>query len=258
MSLTEFWCVHIRIFCNSYARLTRWKIYRCFLIWDRNRYIVIVPGLMLFLTTGILYFCSRHWQAVLTSAAVLSYISAYEGDYPSAGGPAIDLRIGFALGVLTNIVLVGLTGARPSVISPVFSDRSCLAHSRPHMAHPIQGARAPEERCCAPVQHRHGDDVSPLPFALIPLLTTLARVSLESGAIVCAWTVVYVILRSVSPPVRRLLFVLWRPLDFLSSFNRRSGGYSAVVSHRFWYVDAPPHSFAIIHFGIHSRILPRH
>jgi hypothetical protein len=45
----------------------------------------------------------------------LSYISAVEGDYPSAAGPSIDLRIGFLMGVFTNILLVGLTGTSIAV-----------------------------------------------------------------------------------------------------------------------------------------------
>ncbi|KAJ7455944.1 hypothetical protein B0H11DRAFT_1965412 [Mycena galericulata] len=119
-------------------------IYRCFLIWDRNRYIIILPSLMLLLTT------------------VLSYISAYEGDYPSAAGPAIDLRIGFALGVLTNLVLVGLTAGR--------------------------------------IWHTRGKARQLMKNEVVRRYTTATAMILESGAIVCAWVVVYVILRSLSPP----------------------------------------------------------
>ncbi|KAJ7762369.1 hypothetical protein DFH07DRAFT_956844 [Mycena maculata] len=118
-------------------------IYRCFLIWDRNRYIVVVPTLMLLLT------------------AILSYLSAYEGDYPTAAGPSVPLPVGFSLGLLTNIVLVGLTAGR--ILYTRFKLRGLQNHE----------ARR---------------------------YNTAAAMITESGAIVCAWTVVYVIVRSLSPP----------------------------------------------------------
>ncbi|KAJ7664954.1 hypothetical protein B0H14DRAFT_2658526 [Mycena olivaceomarginata] len=62
--------------------------------WGKNYYIIAGPSVMLLLTS------------------ILSYLSAVEGDYPSAKGPAVDLHIGFLLGVLTNIVLVGPTAGR--------------------------------------------------------------------------------------------------------------------------------------------------
>ncbi|KAJ6628629.1 hypothetical protein B0H10DRAFT_161518 [Mycena sp. CBHHK59/15] len=108
-------------------------IYRCFLIWGRNLYVVSVPAVMLLLTT------------------VLSYISAYEGDYPSAGGPHIDLRIGFMLSVLTNIVLVGLTAGR--------------------------------------IWHTQRTTRSFLPSSVGRRYNTATTMILESGAILCAWVV---------------------------------------------------------------------
>jgi len=119
-------------------------IYRCYLIWGRNKYIAIGAGLMLLLTT------------------ILSYISAVEGDYPSAAGPAIDLRIGFLLSVLTNMVIVGLTVGR-------------ILHTR-------RKARTILQR---DVARRYN---------------TAAAMVLESGAIVCAWVIAYVVVRSMSPP----------------------------------------------------------
>ncbi|KAJ6541781.1 hypothetical protein B0H19DRAFT_1174632 [Mycena capillaripes] len=125
-------------------------IYRCFLIWGSNYYVIIAPSLMLLLTS------------------ILSYISAYEGDYPSAAGPSIDLRIGFALSVLTNIVLVGLTAGR-------------ILHTRR-------------------VARRAGMRTDVRRF------NTAVAMVLESGAILCAWVVVYVILRSISPPTTWRVF----------------------------------------------------
>ncbi|KAJ6486045.1 hypothetical protein C8R47DRAFT_526509 [Mycena vitilis] len=120
-------------------------IYRCFLIWGSNYYVIIGPSLLLLLTS------------------ILSYISAYQGDYPSASGPSIDLRIGFALSVLTNIILVGLTVGR-------------IWHSR---------------RIARGVGMQNG---------VVRRYNTALAMVLESGAILCAWVVVYVILRSMSPP----------------------------------------------------------
>jgi len=125
-------------------------IYRCFLICGSNYYVIIAPSLMLLLTS------------------ILSYISAYEGDYPSAAGPSIDLRIGFALSVLTNIVLVGLTAGR-------------ILHTRR-------------------VARRAGMQTDVRRF------NTAVAMVLESGAILCAWVIVYVILRSISPPTTWRVF----------------------------------------------------
>jgi len=120
-------------------------IYRCFLIWGSNYYVIAAPSLLLFLTT------------------VLSYISAYEGDYPSAGGPAVDLRIGFALGVFTNIILVGLTAGR-------------IWHTR-----------------------RIARGVG-MQSDVVRRYNTAVAMVLESGGILCAWVIAYVILRSLAPP----------------------------------------------------------
>jgi len=126
-------------------------IYRCFLIWGKNYYVIAAPTLMLLLT------------------AILSAITAVEGDYPSAAGPAIDLRIGFSLGVLTNIVLVGLTAGR------IWYTRRVVHGLQSDV---VRGMKSDVKR-----QYN----------------TALAMV-LESGAILCAWVVVYVIVRSISPP----------------------------------------------------------
>ncbi|KAJ7664925.1 hypothetical protein B0H17DRAFT_1091199 [Mycena rosella] len=119
-------------------------IYRCFLIWGRNKYVVIGPGLLLLITS------------------VLSYLSAVQGDYPTPGGPTVDLRIGFLLSVLTNLLLVGLTAGR-------------VWHTR----HKARGFLKKE------VARRYN---------------TAVIMILESGAILCAWTVAYVVFRSISPP----------------------------------------------------------
>ncbi|KAJ7603125.1 hypothetical protein FB45DRAFT_152455 [Roridomyces roridus] len=125
-------------------------IYRCWFIWERNYKVIILPSLMLFVTT------------------VLSYLSAYQGDYPSAGGPTVDLRFGFALGLLTNIVIVGLTASR------IWMTR----------------AKAVSRNVSDTTIQRYN--------------TALAMV-LESGAIICAWTIAYVITRSLcQPPVWRI------------------------------------------------------
>ncbi|KAJ7242562.1 hypothetical protein B0H12DRAFT_1326004 [Mycena haematopus] len=118
-------------------------IYRCWLIWESNYYAIIAPSLMLLLTT------------------ILSYLSAVEGDYPSASGPTVDLRIGFLLGVFTNIVLVGLTAGR-------------IYHKR-RVARNLQ----------TDVVRRYN--------------TAVAMV-LESGTILTVWVVIYVILRSMNVP----------------------------------------------------------
>ncbi|KAJ6495024.1 hypothetical protein C8R45DRAFT_1094701 [Mycena sanguinolenta] len=118
-------------------------IYRCWLIWARNYRVIIVPSVMLFLTT------------------ILSYLSAFEGDYPSASGPAVDLRIGFLLGLLTNIVLVGLTAGR--------------IYYKRRMGRNLQ----------TDVIRRYN--------------TAIAMV-LESGTILTVWVVIYLILRSMTPP----------------------------------------------------------
>ncbi|KAJ7157182.1 hypothetical protein C8R46DRAFT_1225787 [Mycena filopes] len=120
-------------------------IYRCFLIWGRNYYAIAAPSLLLFLST------------------ILSYLAAYEGDYPSSSGPMVDLRIGFALSVLTNIVLVGLTAGRI-----LFTRRKAM----------VAGMHA----------------------EVLQRYNSATAMVLESGGILCAWVVVYVILRSMSPP----------------------------------------------------------
>ncbi|KAJ6601222.1 hypothetical protein DFH09DRAFT_1302522 [Mycena vulgaris] len=119
-------------------------IYRCYLIWGRNKYILIGPGLLLLVTS------------------ILSYVSAVEGDYPSAAGPTIDLRIGFILSVFTNLLLVGLTAGR------IFYTR--------HKARGI------------------------LKNDVLRRYNTATAMILESGGLVCAWTLAYVVVRSISPP----------------------------------------------------------
>jgi len=120
-------------------------IYRCFLIWERNYYAVAPPAILLFVSS------------------ILSYLAAYEGDYPTAAGPTVDLRFGFALSVLTNIVLVGLTAGRI-----LFTRRKAQ----------IAG------------MHRQ----------VLERYNTATAMVLESGGILCAWVIAYVILRSISPP----------------------------------------------------------
>ncbi|KAJ7837361.1 hypothetical protein B0H14DRAFT_2791508, partial [Mycena olivaceomarginata] len=124
-------------------------IYRCWLIWGKNYYVIAGPSVMLLLTS------------------VLSYLSAVEGDYPSAKGPAVDLRIGFLLGLLTNIVLVGLTAGR------IFNTR--------RTARNLQSA----------VARRYN--------------TAIAMV-LESGLILTTWVVIYLLLRSLAPPTTWRVF----------------------------------------------------
>ncbi|KAJ7201427.1 hypothetical protein GGX14DRAFT_656825 [Mycena pura] len=117
-------------------------IYRCFLIWGGNYYAVAVPSLMLLLTTG--------------EPALLI------GDYPTASGPVVDLRIGFLLGVLTNILIVGLSAGR-------------MLHTR-----------------------RRARSVGPA--ELVRKFNNATAMILESGAIVFVWVLVYIILRSMAPP----------------------------------------------------------
>ncbi|KAJ7053943.1 hypothetical protein C8F01DRAFT_1165403 [Mycena amicta] len=125
-------------------------IYRCYLIWGRNYYVIAAPSLMLLLTT------------------ILSFLSAVQGDYPQPGGPTVDLRIGFVLGVLTNMVLVGLTAGRI-----LFTRR-----------------RAKHLGIQAEVMRRYNNATAMI---------------LESGAIICLWVIIYVILRSmnVAPTIWR-------------------------------------------------------
>ncbi|KAF7307569.1 hypothetical protein MIND_00551700 [Mycena indigotica] len=120
-------------------------IYRCFLIWGRNYYVIAAPSIMLLLTT------------------ILSYLSAVQGDYPQPGGPTVDLRIGFLLGVLTNLVLVGLTAGR-------------ILFTR---------HRARQLGIQADVVRKYNNATAMI---------------LESGAIISVWTVIYVILRSMNVP----------------------------------------------------------
>ncbi|KAJ7108236.1 hypothetical protein C8R44DRAFT_803845 [Mycena epipterygia] len=68
-------------------------IYRCFIIWGRKIHVVILPILMLLITT------------------VLGYISTYKDDY-SQSGSYIDSRIPFLLSILTNVLLMALTAGR--------------------------------------------------------------------------------------------------------------------------------------------------
>ncbi|CAK5280432.1 unnamed protein product [Mycena citricolor] len=126
-------------------------IYRCFLIWGHNYYAIAAPAVMLLLST------------------ILSYIAAYEGDYPGIGGPSVDPRIGFALSVLTNIVLVGLTAGR-------------IWYTRVHAS-------------------RLG-----LKADIVRRYNSATAMVIESGGIVCLWTIIYVIMRStnVSPTVWRV------------------------------------------------------
>jgi hypothetical protein len=118
-------------------------IYRCWLIWESNYYAIIAPSIMLLLTT------------------ILSYLSAVEGDYPSASGPAVDLRIGFLLGLLTNLVLVGLTAGR------IYHKRRLVRN---------------------------------LETAVVRRYNTAVAMVLESGTILTLWVVIYVILRSMNVP----------------------------------------------------------
>jgi len=120
-------------------------IYRCYLIWGRNYYAIAAPAILLFVSS------------------ILSYLAAYEGDYPSASGPTVDLRIGFALSVLTNIVLVGLTAGRI-----LFTRRKA--------------------------------QVAGLHAEVLQRYNSATAMVLESGGILCAWVVAYVIMRSISPP----------------------------------------------------------
>ncbi|KAJ6463108.1 hypothetical protein DFH09DRAFT_1227578 [Mycena vulgaris] len=68
-------------------------IYRCFMVWNRNLPVVILPALTLLVTTA------------------LGYFTAYQNDY-STTGPYFDSRIVFLMGVLTNVVLMTLTAGR--------------------------------------------------------------------------------------------------------------------------------------------------
>jgi len=120
-------------------------IYRCFLIWERNYYAIAAPAILLFVSS------------------ILSYLAAYEGDYPTAAGPTVDLRIGFALSVLTNIVLVGLTAGRI-----LFTRRKARIAGMHH--------------------------------EVLERYNTATAMVLESGGILCAWVIVYVVLRSIAPP----------------------------------------------------------
>jgi len=120
-------------------------IYRCYLIWGQNYYVIIAPSVMLLLTT------------------ILSYLSAVQGDYPQPGGPTVDLRIGFLLGVLTNILLVGLIAGRI-----LFTRKNARRLGiQPDVVRRYNNATA---------------------------------MILESGAIICVWVVTYVVLRSLNVP----------------------------------------------------------
>ncbi|KAJ6563289.1 hypothetical protein DFH09DRAFT_1158898 [Mycena vulgaris] len=68
-------------------------IYRCFMVWNRNLRVVILPALTLLVTTA------------------LGYFTAYQNDY-STTGPYFDSRIAFLTGVLTNVMLMAMTAGR--------------------------------------------------------------------------------------------------------------------------------------------------
>ncbi|KAJ7664876.1 hypothetical protein B0H17DRAFT_1211140 [Mycena rosella] len=67
--------------------------YRCFIVWNCDIRVVVVPILMTLTTT------------------VLGYLAAYDDDYVRAG-PYIDFRIAFIMSVLTNVLLMALTAGR--------------------------------------------------------------------------------------------------------------------------------------------------
>ncbi|KAJ6473486.1 hypothetical protein DFH09DRAFT_1293758 [Mycena vulgaris] len=68
-------------------------IYRCFMVWNRNLRVVVLPALTLLVTTAI------------------GYSTAYQIEY-STTGPYFDSRIVFLMGVLTNVILMAMTAGR--------------------------------------------------------------------------------------------------------------------------------------------------
>ncbi|KAJ7925628.1 hypothetical protein B0H13DRAFT_2266276 [Mycena leptocephala] len=66
-------------------------IYRCYVVWGRNIYIVVVPILS------------------LLASSVIGFLSSYEIDYPHV---YIDIRIVFGFMLVTNVLLMALTAGR--------------------------------------------------------------------------------------------------------------------------------------------------
>ncbi|KAF7302805.1 hypothetical protein MKEN_01242300 [Mycena kentingensis (nom. inval.)] len=119
---------------------------------------LVTDGVLIYRCYLIVSYLSR---VLLIITTVLSYLAAVQGDFPQLGAPSVDLRVGFILGVLTNILLVGLIAGR------------------------IMYTRRNAKRLGIEDAVRRYNNAT----AMI----------IESGAIICLWTVIYVVARSIAP-----------------------------------------------------------
>ncbi|KAJ6563358.1 hypothetical protein DFH09DRAFT_1159005 [Mycena vulgaris] len=78
---------------TSHAVTDSLFIYRCFMVWNRNLWAVVLPAFTLLVTT------------------VLGYFTACQYGY-STTGPYFDPRIVFLMVILTNVMLMALTAGR--------------------------------------------------------------------------------------------------------------------------------------------------
>ncbi|KAJ7451565.1 hypothetical protein FB451DRAFT_1283608 [Mycena latifolia] len=69
-------------------------IYRCYVVWGYNKRVISLPVLLLLITT------------------VLGYVSVYRNDISNPGSHIMDIRVGFAFAIATNLTLTGLTAGR--------------------------------------------------------------------------------------------------------------------------------------------------
>ncbi|KAJ7451579.1 hypothetical protein FB451DRAFT_1283664 [Mycena latifolia] len=69
-------------------------IYRCYVVWGCNKRVISLPVLLLLITT------------------VLGYISVYRNDISNPRSHIMDIRVGFAFAIMTNLTLTGLTAGR--------------------------------------------------------------------------------------------------------------------------------------------------
>ncbi|KAJ7783984.1 hypothetical protein DFH07DRAFT_789772, partial [Mycena maculata] len=83
----------INLFDNLYIVDDFLLIYRCFIVWNHNIRIVVIPILLLLTTT------------------VIGYLSVYEDEYVISSH-YLDFRVAFIMSVVTNVALMALTAGR--------------------------------------------------------------------------------------------------------------------------------------------------
>ncbi|KAJ7451564.1 hypothetical protein FB451DRAFT_701613, partial [Mycena latifolia] len=69
-------------------------IYRCYIIWGRNKRVISLPVLLLLITTG------------------LGFVTVYRNNISNPGAEIIDSRVGFTFAIMTNLTLTVLTAGR--------------------------------------------------------------------------------------------------------------------------------------------------